>query len=98
MAKINTVLAQIDQDIRTVEGIEFETREIASQAKLDTAAIEEIITSRPLIFRGDFAELSTKVQNGSFNDELKKLYADRLDKTLSEFDKKFNLAKNENIE
>ena len=94
MAKINTVLAQIDLDIRTVEGIEFETREIASQAKLDTAAIEEILTSTPLIFRGDFMEVSTKIQGGSFNEKIEALYLKRINETLTEFDKKLNLSKN----
>ena len=90
---INDVLRKMDLDIRTVEGIEFETREEAHKAREENSAIKEIIGSGGQIFRGDFLYILSEINSGRFTTDIKKMYEMQYTALLKEFDKKLEKAK-----
>ena len=90
---INSTLQQIDKEIRTVEGIEFPTRELAHTARAEHVAIEEFLSTHGNIYRGDLLAILAEINSGKFVTAIKDVYAQTYTTYLSEFDKKLEKAK-----
>ncbi|MCL2015462.1 MAG: hypothetical protein FWG68_04365 [Defluviitaleaceae bacterium] len=86
--------AKIDKMIRTIEKIEFETREIALAAWSEKAAIEEILASCERLFRGDFLAVLSEINSGRFTTKIRDYYENLCSKQLKEFDDKLENAQN----
>jgi len=93
VTQINEVLARIDRDLRTVEGIEFATRDLAKQAKSEKSAIDTLINEHNKITRGDYVDIRNKLTNGVFKTGILPIYVERIERQIKDFDKKLKKAK-----
>ena len=92
--KINSTLVQIDINIRTVEGIEFKTREEASTAREEKTVLDNIVIRNALVTRGDFSAILSEISEVGFESEIKEVYIDRYTEKSTQFEKKLETAKN----
>ncbi|MCL2015847.1 MAG: hypothetical protein FWG68_06320 [Defluviitaleaceae bacterium] len=88
-----SALHRVDKMIRTVENIEFETREIAHQARNEQAAIEEIVANNGQLYRGDFLAILTEISSGKFTTKIRGHYEEIHKRRLAEFDQKLEDAR-----
>ena len=63
ISDIDSTLQQIDKDIRTVEGMEFDTREEAVIARKQQIAIDAIIAKNTEITKGDYMAIITEIDS-----------------------------------
>ncbi|MCL1986853.1 MAG: hypothetical protein FWG64_02645 [Firmicutes bacterium] len=93
LAAENPVWSKLDRQIRTIENIEFATREQAHKAWHEKYAIEEIIAASGKLFRGDFLAVLAELNSGKFTTAIKQFYEKKYIRLLKEFDKKLENAK-----
>jgi len=94
MDKINKILVQIDLNIRTVEGIEFDTRELANKAREEKAVMDSIIVKNAFITHGDYTSALAEIEMLDFDSPLKNVYVNRYTDKLQKFNKMLESAKN----
>lgn len=92
VAKLNAAFQKIDKDLRTVEGIEFKTREEANAAKDEKANVEAIIAQHELVFRRDYVTLIDEITTQAYRTKISDIYIRQKQAALKKFDKKCRKA------
>jgi len=89
--EINGVLNQIDIDIRTVEGCEFATREMAQKANIEKCEMEALLGGPP-VSKNDYQFLLTYLDSHKITPELEQIYSARYSTALMRIAKKGRYA------
>jgi hypothetical protein len=93
--EINDILAKMDQNIRTVEGFEFETREKAQKANDDKNAIEALWAGQRHVCKSDYLTFLSFLENNSsrITPEIALVYKKKCNEGLGKIDSLSNKAK-----
>jgi hypothetical protein len=93
MREIEGIIKQIDINIRTVEGYEFESKEKAGKANDEKEIIDGLLNGRCPVSRGDYKHLLGYLDNNAITPELEQIYRKRYNDGLERISKLSKRAK-----